>query len=542
MPTKPLVLTLLAAALIAPGVARAGEDHLGGGPYGGLSKRATEGPHLTVVAATHFGGAGYEEFLGGGELADGTVVGIGNAWGPEFPQRMPVNVLGSGRHSGQVATITDEKAKKVSPDPRSTDQAGMVVLYGTVGGALKATKAIRFGWGVASITAGIVAGDGTGIIVGGRCFAGFASLAGKPKRSKTVAWKQPEGKGKGPGGDVYLARLSPAGQIDWLVLFEKNGDPPERIFSDDQGNVYCDMRGLQKIAADGSAVDLLVGASAGGEARWLGIDPRDGSSFFGGDRNTHTGREPYRQPYCYKYDPTGKKVQTLWEPVPKDIGADGAYLQSDSSIRAMAVDQDGFLVFAGWSDGGNSVLGRQPLDFRNGIPGKGMGISTAGMGVGSVSHLMRIDAKTFEGRQHCIWMAILPNYFGGPGQKGRGKPNGAAVNQLAVLAGGEVVAIGAAATGMIQTPNAFWKDPMLPDKHGGPTVTVFRPDLSGLMFSSYLPGIDAPVAAPTRKGLLVVGRSHGSDGWVQPTESPSVKADQPFAGGTDGSLIYLGGR
>jgi hypothetical protein len=416
--------------------------------------------------------------------------------------------------------------------------AGMVLLYTVSEAGIKARQAIRFDWGVASISVGTVTSDGTGVIIGGRCLPGFASaVAAARNHLELPSQASPDAKPK-VGEDAYVMRLSPAGAIEWLVVLAGNGNPPEALFSDDQGNVYVDAHGLRRVSRNGAEITLVNAHSGTGTSRWLGIDPHDGSSFFGGDRNTHTHKEPYRQPFCYKFAPDGKPAATLWEPEPAAVGADAANMQSDSSIRAMGIDPLGNLLFSGWSDGGNSVLGCQPLDFKQGaIPGKGMGMTTAGMHAGSVCHLMRLDARTFAGKQHAIWMAYVPQFFFE--EKNRGRPNGTAIKHLEVLAHGEVAVTGSAATGLIQTPNAFWNDPMLPDKHGGANISVFLPDLGNLIFSSYVPGVEDLVPARTRQGLVVVGRSRGNDDWVKPTASPSVKVDQPFGGGTDGFLVLL---
>jgi hypothetical protein len=278
----------LALAAAIPGWA--GEPPpLGGGGYGGLTKKAAEGPHMSVVAATHFGGAGYENFVACGELADGAIAAMGNAWGPEFPKKAPAKTLGSGRHTGASATVTDAKSGKASPDPACPDIGGMVVLYGP---DLKARSVIRFDWGVASISTGRVTGDGKSILVAGRCGPGFASLAGIAQSKKVIPWQAPVATGRGkapqPGVDVYIARLSPDAKLEWVVVLEKNGDPPVAIFSDNAGNAYFDARGLQRVSANGGEVKQLVDKSGGGQSRWLGVDPADGSSFFGGDRNTRT--------------------------------------------------------------------------------------------------------------------------------------------------------------------------------------------------------------------------------------------------------------
>ena len=49
------------------------------------SRKAAQGPHLALRAATFFGGADGEEFVGGGTLAGGEIVAAGNLTGPKLP-------------------------------------------------------------------------------------------------------------------------------------------------------------------------------------------------------------------------------------------------------------------------------------------------------------------------------------------------------------------------------------------------------------------------------------------------------------------------
>ena len=56
-------------------------------------------------------------------------------------------------------------------------------------------------------------------------------------------------------------------------------------------------------------------------------------------------------------------------------------LVSDSAIRRAAVDPDGNLVIYAWSDGGNSVMYREPFDVRTHAKGfQGLGMSAYGAG------------------------------------------------------------------------------------------------------------------------------------------------------------------
>jgi hypothetical protein len=75
-----------------------------------------------------------------------------------------------------------------------------------------------------------------------------------------------------------------------------------------------------------------------------------------------------------------------------------------------------------------------------------------------------------------------------------------------------------------------------------------QPDMGNLMFSSFVPGADSLALGPGKRGLLVFGRVRDSDHWKATrngelvdasTPTPSIAADQTWAGGTDGWLLIL---
>ena len=179
--------------------------------------------------------------------------------------------------------------------------------------------------------------------------------------------------------DAYVAQLSPDGQIRWLVVLEKSGPPADEVFLDGAGNTYLDAKGLFRISADGSDAAMIDPRTGSGQAGWRGVD-REGHLFFGGDRNTHTGHQPWRQPYLYELDQKGNKLRTLWEFNPHECacGSGGNGLCSDSSVRTMAFGKDGRWILGGKSDGGNSVFGCQADDWHKPAPEVGMGMSSAG--------------------------------------------------------------------------------------------------------------------------------------------------------------------
>lgn len=479
---------------------------------------AAKGPHMKVVAATFFGGKGYEEFVAAGELADGTIVAIGNAWGPDFPITPASQVLGKGTHQG--AKPDREEKGRLVPVMDSPDRSGFWVSYES--GLKSAKKAIRFDWGVAQVSAGRVATDGRSLILAGRAGAAFRALAPTALIQKDLA---------AGGSDVFVASVDAAtGAIQWAYLFEGAGKAPADLWLDKAGAVYFDINGLRRIGADGKELKL-INAKTG---KWLGVDPEDGSPYYGGDRNTHTRREPWRQPYLYKYNLAGERVWKLWEFDPKDMGSDHAGLESDTAIRGVDTLSDSNIVVTGWSDGGNSVFWRQANDWKKNCPIGGFLWPWYPSGANSFGHLAVVNPKTLETKLHAWWVAVLPS-----SNAKANRIKSARTNRPTVLPGDAVAFTGDASTGLIQTPNAFWKPTGTNYYYSAETVGVWDKSFTNLMFSSYLPGCENVRVFSAKKGMLCVSRSKGADTREPPTPSPSQGTLQPFGGATDGHLLYL---
>jgi hypothetical protein len=353
---------------------------------------------------------------------------------------------------------------------------------------------------------------------------------------------------KAGGGNAaaYLIEMETASRkVSRFWTFEDVSQPPGAVFLDAKTNLYVDIGVPVRIAADGSGIRAMAARTSSGKwpGKWLAVDPRDGSLYLGGDRNTNTGREPYRQPFLYRFDGEGNKLSTLWEPAPREIGSGpgGGHLESDSSIRGVTWDRDcGKMIVAGWSDGGNTVFGRQATNWHVSAGARiGMGMDFSGMkSANSLASIMILNVETRSTDGVMSWASYVPSWF--QDAKYRGAPNAANIEDIVVLSNGSVAVSGKAATGLIQTPNAFWKDPMTGEKHGGLYVAVFRPDFSSLMFSSYLPGYETAVLCPLEDGLLVCGRTKGADEAIPPTSSPAVQAVQAALGGNrDGHVVLL---
>jgi hypothetical protein len=143
---------------------------------------------------------------------------------------------------------------------------------------------------------------------------------------------------------------------------------------DDLGSGTVDM----DIAPDGSMAVLTGGKvhflEPGGTERWnkdvgrshllcVAIDPVSKNIWVGGDKNTNTGHEPWRSPFLFEYEASsGSRLTQLWDWPGPAVRADGKQLQADSFIRFLKFSPDGRLWIGAGSDGGNSVLRKEPGD------------------------------------------------------------------------------------------------------------------------------------------------------------------------------------
>jgi hypothetical protein len=512
------------------------------GRFEEFTAKAAQGEKLKTVAATYFGGPGIEEFVAAEGLPDGSIVAFGNAWGPEFPAEPAPVVLGKGERYAIADTRVDKKGKKEVP-ANNPNIAGMIVRYAA--GLKKVEQVVRFDWGVAAISAGTVAPDG-GLVIAGRCTPHFADLAKQAAASAIDPLTIPEDARKDLGpteyegvklpGDVYVAKLAPdAKSFLWVHVLQGHRTPPARLFLDDKGNVTFECVTISRISADGKELKALTGRQTGGDrSKLLAVNPKDGTFLYGGDYNTKTGREPWRDPFLDAYDAAGTKLWRLWGLDPKLIGSDKYRLVADSAARAATFSPQGDIVLAGWSDGGNSVFTRKVKDLDATFKAPGVGMTSWGMrGANSIAWLMRFDTKDFEFQAQTVWVAYLPQ----GGDKG-GAPNFARVNQVLMMPDESVAFRGAAATALVQTPGAWFKPPADGTGYGGDYVAVFSKDLTDLRFSSLVPGCKVQGIGLTKGGLVVASRSDGKEqsGNAPPLVAP---AQAEFGGKYDGHLILL---
>ncbi len=538
------LLTVLAAVLLAAGGASAGFR------WSHLHRKAAQGEDkYDCQAATFFGSPSHEEFVSVGSQKDGTLVAFGNAWGPHFPASPKPTILGKGMWYEVSPWSDEDKIDPVNPDQRPhgdyVNKAGMIVFYSPDLQTIR--RVVKFDWSVATIGSAMVAKD-DGLIIAGSCTKHFDDFVKSADAVNTVPCPENvfDRRGRrrvyGPyyyknirvSGDSYVAKLSPDGsRLLWVWIFKGHRSAPSSMSVDHENAVLINLRGMRRITADGKKISDFPFHP--GRIGLLAVSPRDGKVVVGGDHNSGTGREPWRRPTLKLYGPDHKQRWEAYHWGPKLVGHDDYRLVSDSALKRAIFDDNNHLLLVGWSDGGNSVLTRAPHDLDKHVKNTGMGFSTWGAGVLSVSYFIRMNPDTFEVNGWTPWVAYVPK------DNGVDKPNSVSVSELLALTDGAVAVRGGAATGLIQTPNSFVKlDKRTCLGYGGRYVTIFRPDLSNMRFSSYMPGLSPEGMCQAGDGLAVVSSAKQED--RRGNKPPAVRALQgKHAGGyTDGHIFILG--
>jgi len=190
-----------------------------------------------------------------------------------------------------------------------------------------------------------------------------------------------------------------------------------------------------------------------------------GNCYVGGWSVSMTAREPWWCPFLWKFDQDGNVVWKAYsfDPMGGRENRMGG-LVSDSAIRSMAVDAQGDLLVSGISDGGNTVLKRDPRDYEKPAPNMRGGFAGMKGRVLYVGHVMRLDARTRE--------LLAGHGFGSYGQRGY-VPTWAV--DLCGLPGRRVLAVGRHGQNHRASPDAWFQT----ESDQGMFLKVLDEDLAG---------------------------------------------------------------
>jgi len=459
---------------LAPAEAPAGETR-----FHQYTRKYAEMPdRARVVRAGSLGGAGTEWFAGGGFAPDGAVVAAGTALGPTIEAGVGISVIGRDTRA-PAAPKRVQKTRRGKPEfnkdgspkwaPfswRHENPTGFVVIFEP--GMSKVRSASRFPWRAGSVTSAAVDAEGN-IYLTGSATAGIA-LISRDVSELRVADNQMKGSAT---SHTYLARLSPdARRCLWVRHMKAPSNAPEVTILKD-GNVSMRGPDIRTFDASGKLVDTVI--VPGGLGRRVAVNPVDGTYARGGEHHWRTGREPWRCPILNIHKADGELLYQLYDWGGPYVGLDNLRLVSDTAIREVAYDEDGNLIIYAWSDGGNSVMTRQPNDVRRGWDGSmGLGMSAWGAGVLSCSYIVKIETKTYTVAGGTVWLAYL---------SGKNKPNSIWIDRLGFATDGSLCYAGRSAWGLIQTGNK-----LVPEAEpAGPYVAVLNGPCNSLRFCSSMP-------------------------------------------------------
>jgi len=501
-----------------------------------------------VVAATYLGGKGTEWFAGGGFQPDGTVVAAGVSLGPALDFAPQAVVLGTDTPAPPEPKPRQAVGKDGKP---KVDKDGKPVLEPFKWTHENATAFVvrfspdlqqvvsvsRFPWRSGGVTSAAVDAEGC-IYLAGPATDAIAALSGDCKELPVPN----SGQKDAPCSHIYLAKLSPdATKAVWVRHMRGPSCAPE-VSVDKDGRLLLIGPDLRRLDAKGKLETATL--VPGGLGERVAANPVDGTFARGGEHHWPTGREPYRDPILNIYKPDGTWLYELYNWDGPFVGLDNLRLVSDTAVRGVRYDDDGNLILHCWSDGGNSVMYRQPFDIRTEHKCQGLGFS--GWGVGgamSFAYVTKIETKGYKTVGGTLWCCFLMD---------KNKPNSIFIDGMSFASDGSVCLAGRAASGLIQTGNAIGltrentlkeSNPQDPLVTGGPYVAVLNKECASLRFCSGMPACgkaevnDAPwgvgrgVVNGRPRLLFLTGAVEQEDVYGRTYAAPTVKALQRKFGG-----------
>jgi hypothetical protein len=509
-------------------------------------KNASPTEPVRVLSAGLLGGSGTEWLASGGFQPDGTIVLAGVALGPVLDLGVKETVIGKDA----AITAPEQMAKKDKKGNPELDKEGKpkkepfawkhgnaTAFITRVSSDLMTIKSVtRLAWKSGGLTSAVVDAAGN-IFIAGPATDSIVSLVGDVQELPPPA----EDSKRNGCTHSYVARLTPdAGKIVWVRHLKGASDAPS-LTLDAQGRLHLHGPDFRVLDATGKQLSSIP--IPGGAGGFAAVNPVDGTIARGGEHHWSTGREPWRCPTLNIHKPDGALLYQLYDWGGPFVGLNNLRLVSDTAIRGVTYDAQGNLLFHAWSDGGNSVALREPMDIRTNAKMNGLGFSAWGAGVLSLAYVVKVDTKTWKVIGGTPWMAY---------QKSANKPNSSRIYALAPAIDGSICFAGDSTHGLIQTGNAIGGG-----EPGGPFIALLNSDATALRFCSAMPAcaqtiVDDSSADHARWGI-VSGKLNGKpvalflSGAAEKNNSydqnppPAVNSRQlKFGGGaTDGYALLL---
>ena len=510
---KRVVIETLVTALLLASVARADEKP--------KRIRKTSPDGVEVLAATFLGGSGTEWLASGGFQPDGKVVLVGNVLGSTFDLPGPVGVIGTDRPAPAdpepIPVLEKGKPKLKDGKPvheiPSWRHEGVTAFLAVYSPDLKQRISLqRLPWTAGAATAAAIGPDGS-IYVAGRATDGIVSLGGDVAELPAMEPLEKKKPARDRCDHAFVARLAAdAKKAIWVRHVRGPSTSPTVALAPD-GTVRFGAGHLHLL--DGAGKSLSTVQVPGGLRPTASVRHQDGQIVVGGEHHWSTGREPWRCPTLNVHNPDGSLKHRFYDWGGPYVGLDNCRQVSDTAVRYVAHDRDGGILVYLWSDGGNSVAVTQPFDIREPVGIRGLGMTTAGAGVLSVSYLVRLDPRDYRVTSWTVWV--------GNGLPPRNRPNSTWVEQLTRTSDGSLAFAGKGAWGLWQTA-----DKLTDAEPEGAYLAVLDEDFTGLRHCSVIPGVGA---ADLNDGAA----SRGS-GWGIATGTVNGKSRVLFLAGSNGGI------
>jgi RNA polymerase sigma factor (sigma-70 family) len=280
---------------------------------------ASGGPLRLVTLAT-LGGRGDDEIVGVGIAPDHDLLIAGNTNG-YAPAGVAATVLGADAPARGGEADRHGFIARLSPDGR------------------RVLGFARFGRGLATIAGLKVGGDGDLLVLG-------AGRAGADL-----------GAGPGPAAP-FVARMTAAGRLSWICY------RPDLIDAAAAGDEVVVLHGSQASRhrqPGGEAIAAAALATHGPDhAQAVAVERSGGTAVVMGFSMADVGGRRFRSPYAQAFTRSGAPAWTLWNS--SGATARAAELIGDGMGRRAVFGADGVLRVLVHTDGGNTLLARDPGD------------------------------------------------------------------------------------------------------------------------------------------------------------------------------------
>ena len=302
-----------------------------------LAAEPNQSGSLKLITASWLGGAGEEQIVAAEIGNDQSVVLAVNA--VDIPLSAKPVVLGQAAPKPAPTGDAKKPAKGGKP-PADPAICGFLVRLSLDGQRL--LSAARFGPGAAKLLKLKLDASGNLLLLGDT--PGTLKLAGAEGTGRFVATLSSD-------ASRALSCVFVAGALDFAV--DGNRDL-----------VVLTKGHMIRFGPDGKQKWDVTWASHGdNRPGGMTVSPQTGVAAVTGYGMTHTGKEPYKDPYGCAFDRDGKPLWSIWNPNPKllvDKKFGGNGLMADTTGHFAGAGADGKIYFSLFADGGNSVCTRDP--------------------------------------------------------------------------------------------------------------------------------------------------------------------------------------